>query len=84
MSLFNDLAQQQAMMAEKQREALKTNSSFVFSKILGKEVKITEKKFAAIVDTIYTGNVTDVYEEYIELNNNKLISTKFISSIEIL
>ena len=85
MALFDSLAEQSAKMAEQQREALKQNSSFVFSKILNKEVKIYEKDFSTVRgEKTFIGKVTDVYETYIELDNKTLVSTKFISSIEIL
>ena len=84
MSVFDSLAEQSAKMAEQQREALKTNSVFL-QKILNKEVKITEQNFSeSYAKREYKGTVTDFYGEYIELDNYKLISTKWISSIEIL
>ena len=87
MNMFEQLSEQSAKLAEQQRSALKQSESFVFSKILNKNVKITEKTFfyaPGVIKETHQGNVTDVYEDYIELDNNRLISTKFISSIEIL
>ena len=83
MSVFENLAEQSAKMAEQQREALKTNSVFL-QKILNKEVKIIEKKFSDYDKYEHKGTITDIYGDYIELDNYKLISTKWISSIEIL
>ena len=92
MSLFDNMAEQSAKIAEQQREVFKTNSSFVFSKILGEDVKIYEKSFISAervavtggAKATYTGKVTDVYPDYIVLDNKTLVSTKWISSIEIL
>ena len=85
MNMFEQLSEQSARLAEQQRSALKQSESFVFSKILNKNVRIKEKTFGEIITKQeYQGNVTDVYENYIELDNNRLVSTKFISSIEIL
>ena len=84
MSLFDSMAEQSAKMAEQQREVFKTNSSFVFSKIIGEDVKIYEKSFTSAPRRELKGKVTDAYPDYIVLDNKTLVSTKWISSIEIL
>ena len=82
--MFSNIYEQNMKMAEQQREIAKKSPAFAFSKILNKRVRIIEKSFQERDFSTHEGIVTDAYEDYIELDNSKMISTKFIASIETL